>query len=768
MQIVLAWALYIVLGVACLALGWAWLAPGLPRRVRLLILVGAVALAVIALGVTSQIPHDYQVRDVAEYARGSIILNAEILVALVSLIAGLWAVGRRRVQNAGLFGAGVYLAGSGLVMYIILNGEANMQAAALVFVGSSLAVTAALRMVGRPRWVARLLGVAAGLAVALGVEALRGMGSRGDGPGAASRDVLALVAIASGLLLMGVYFFVRSQGRVLARPLGWAAAGIAVTGLLMALRGPGEWAPGPQATSTTLYGLPLTVLALAISLAIAEVPQDGRETKDYRRGTKDEGRPATANPARPSFVFRPSSFVRPQFALAGLLPFVVLAALWRPAPDPCASASYADTSPLTPAGAAWAIAPNPAAPRGSPDLAEFNKLCTYRTVSPGQIVYTIDQGCKWAQIDPNYPLVEASGVLRSIVLSSGDAPWIHTSHDLDLDMAVDPASAWLVFGSQGPGALLHVEAESGPFPAAYHPVEGDRLTVAGRWIFDCGHEPKTEIHPAAVVASEHEAWRGDVEGAAGAPRLVHVLRVWMNGAPGVVHVPLAPFNVQAGFPSEQGGQAGTPFVQVVAGDPGAVGWTISTGAGAQQASVHIMPPAAGNSAYFELLLGYQEVGPLPASGTPISYTVTFDSLEVHDDLHRAQRNTTGLPYGLAYPGLGFSGSGHWTMQLMVDHAWRSLLADVPVASGHTYPLLGIVPPVPVLAPSDERLSMAVTGYAENDPSDGVELASGIVDGPPELGWDAGSLAELCCDTPRSFTPQHGAWTLTYHVSRTTQ
>ena len=61
MQILLAWVLYVVLGVACLALGWAWLAPRLPRGVRLLVLVAAAALAVIALGVASQIPHDYQV-----------------------------------------------------------------------------------------------------------------------------------------------------------------------------------------------------------------------------------------------------------------------------------------------------------------------------------------------------------------------------------------------------------------------------------------------------------------------------------------------------------------------------------------------------------------------------------------------------------------------------------------------------------------------------------------------------------------------------------
>ena len=301
MQIVFAWTLYLVLGVACLVLGWGWLAPRLSRRLRLAILAGAAVLAVIALGGTSQIPHDYQTRDVAEYARGFLIVNAEMLVALAGLTAGLLAVGRRRVQNAALFGAGGYLVGTGLVLHILLNGEANMQAAALVFVGSSLATAAALRLVGRPRWVAQLLGLAAGLAVALGVEALRSVGSRGDGLGAASRDVVALVAIALGLLIMGAAYLVRSHGGTLARPLGWAALGIAATGLLIALRGPGEWAPRPLAGSTTLYGLPLTVLALAIGLAIADVPVHrttghGRPTTDSKY-TRNLRPPANGEPA---------------------------------------------------------------------------------------------------------------------------------------------------------------------------------------------------------------------------------------------------------------------------------------------------------------------------------------------------------------------------------------------------------------------------------------------------------------------------------------
>src|SRR5690349_21502654 len=56
----LAVGLYLGLGVTALALGWAWLAPRLPRRVRLTILMLAGALAVLALAVSAQVPHDYR------------------------------------------------------------------------------------------------------------------------------------------------------------------------------------------------------------------------------------------------------------------------------------------------------------------------------------------------------------------------------------------------------------------------------------------------------------------------------------------------------------------------------------------------------------------------------------------------------------------------------------------------------------------------------------------------------------------------------------
>ena len=457
--------------------------------------------------------------------------------------------------------------------------------------------------------------------------------------------------------------------------------------------------------------------------------------------------------------------------VSGLLLLLMLLFVWHPAAETCAAVPYLSSSALTPDMPAWAVAPNPSAMRGAPDVAAFNNLCAYHAPNAAQVIYTIYPSCKWAQIDPNYPLVQATGVLSATGLSSADSPWIHTSHDLLLDMVVDPASAWLVLGGGASREASRGGAGKrrgrGFTPATDRPWWlDDRRTIAGRWIFDCGHDPKTEIHPAAIVASEHEEWRADIAGGA---QQVEVLQVWMNAAPGAVHVPLAPFDMQADFPAPPAGQPLTPTVQVVAGTADSVRWTIDSGTetgSTAQAAVHITPPAPQGSAYFELLLGYDKAGAgaLPTSRQPVSYTVAFDDLAIHDDLRHAARNTSGVPMGLAFPSLGFAGSGRWIMQAIVNHNWRSLLDDAPVASGRTYSLAG-VPAVPILAPDDEHLNLAITGYAENDPSDGVELASGSVNGPLTLNWDAGPLAGMCCGTVHSFTPPSGAWTLSYHLQR---
>jgi hypothetical protein len=309
---------------------------------------------------------------------------------------------------------------------------------------------------------------------------------------------------------------------------------------------------------------------------------------------------------------------------------------------------------------------------------------------------------------------------------------------------------------------VHAELESARFPDDYRPVAGDRVTVAGRWIYDCGHDPKTEIHPAAVVATEHDEWREDAQGS---PKQDHVLQVWMNGSPGVVQVPLSPFTMSVGFPSPPAGQVATPVVSVASGKASDVRWTIHSGPGtgqAPRADVQFAAPPSGGSAYFEILLSYQQ--PTPSPPALASYTVAFDNLTVANNLKSAAGNTTGV-LDLGYPQLGFAGSGNWFMHAIVGRTWRTLLSNAAVEKGHSYSLAS-VPPVQILAPGAEHLSLSVLGFAENDPSTGVELASGVVDGASIAGRDAGALADLCCDKKQTFAAARGAWTISYHVSRT--
>ena len=369
-------------------------------------------------------------------------------------------------------------------------------------------------------------------------EALRGMGSRGDGPAAISHDVLPVVVVGAMLLVAGSYFL-RSQGRGLAGPFRWAGIASQVRRLSCSCAARVSGLPGPNAGSTTLYGLPLTLLVIAVSLVMR---------------TAQAPAPADTGGRRTGAALRALRLIVP---VSGLLLLLVLLFVWHPAAETCAAVSYLSSSALAPDTPAWATAPTPSAMRGAPDIAAFNGLCAYHAPNAAQVIYTIYPSCKWAQIDPDYPLVQATGILSETGISNADSPWIHTSHDLILDVMVDPASAWLVVGGGNAGRLLSAEAESGNFPTAYRPVVGDRVTIAGRWIFDCGHNPRTEIHPAAIVASEHEEWRADVAGGA---QQVNVLQVWMNGAPGVVDVPLAPFCVQAGFrpnPGEPGRPPGS-------------------------------------------------------------------------------------------------------------------------------------------------------------------------------------------------------------------
>jgi hypothetical protein len=99
----------------------------------------------------------------------------------------------------------------------------------------------------------------------------------------------------------------------------------------------------------------------------------------------------------------------------------------------------------------------------------------------------------------------ASGLLASRIASSDD-PITHRSLDTNIDVTVDPQYAFLTGTSRDSTpeqGTVHLERESGSYPRWARPQPGDRMQVAGSWVWDCDHYQgrgeKTEFHPFRVA-----------------------------------------------------------------------------------------------------------------------------------------------------------------------------------------------------------------------------------------------------------------------------
>jgi hypothetical protein len=115
------------------------------------------------------------------------------------------------------------------------------------------------------------------------------------------------------------------------------------------------------------------------------------------------------------------------------------------------------------------------------------------------------------------------GLLASRVATSDD-PITHRSFDLNVDVAVDPDTAFLTGASRdGTPAQdhLHLERESASTPTFVWPAPGDRISALGSWVWDCDHfsgkGEKTEFHPFRAVWLERSPGvartaRGETEG----------------------------------------------------------------------------------------------------------------------------------------------------------------------------------------------------------------------------------------------------------------
>ncbi|HET7760592.1 MAG TPA: hypothetical protein VFK62_11760 [Gaiellaceae bacterium] len=130
---------------------------------------------------------------------------------------------------------------------------------------------------------------------------------------------------------------------------------------------------------------------------------------------------------------------------------------------------------------------------------------------------------------PAPPLRRLDGVVSSpfdrelaVHPTPEDLPTIHRSYDLNFNVLPDPPDRTLLGGSAttktgnfaGHGestARVHVEREQGATPLFVWPEAGDRVSLVGSWIWDCGHwtggGEKTEIHPFdALWVDRREHW----------------------------------------------------------------------------------------------------------------------------------------------------------------------------------------------------------------------------------------------------------------------
>jgi hypothetical protein len=520
------------------------------------------------------------------------------------------------------------------------------------------------------------------------------------------------------------------------------------------LRIPRQAIPGFQT------GAPL-VLAVRVagSLALEKLPAAVRAGLDPRAEVRIAARwPAQLDPANPrSWGTVPT--------MAGGVPVAVLRA-----GAPASSALAANDLRLLARFGPW--------PQTGPGVTDFQTSCPtlkgtatiyvagieIKTIDlPDDLPYAFDRNLKWPMVDRDkHPMVTASGHLAGLELSTLDSPFIHTSHDLDMVLSTDDADAWLILDDARTSRELVLETENGGLPFYARPLPNEHVTVRGRWIFDCGHSPKTEVHPLPYFASDHKVV---LPTGFGSTQDVQLVRVRLTAHPGAFSYALEPFTFNVDLPRNStvswplsGGSE--RFVRVQTALGATVTWHAEPNS--TQLTVTVTPASAGTDGFVELLAGYIDSPQSPAevTGTQLvhgpdstmfekvfdTYTVTLEAIDITNDRKAELEKTAGI-----------RGSGKWHLDAIINGRWHGLLINQAVNTGDSLGLGG-VPPVATLP---GRLTLDVTGFVNNDPFDGLHLGTAAMN-----IYDLGDLKSLCCDTTRTFSPPPDGkpWRVRYHVS----
>jgi hypothetical protein len=120
---------------------------------------------------------------------------------------------------------------------------------------------------------------------------------------------------------------------------------------------------------------------------------------------------------------------------------------------------------------------------------------------------------EWVYVNRDPSIRMAAGIVRVAHASLQDAILQHRSFDFNANLVPDKPFQYLIAGSPGtnnfaPGGgeefgRLHFEWESATLPFFAWPTDGDRATLWGSWIWDCGHWTSVENNVGGVVTGEH-------------------------------------------------------------------------------------------------------------------------------------------------------------------------------------------------------------------------------------------------------------------------
>lgn len=132
----------------------------------------------------------------------------------------------------------------------------------------------------------------------------------------------------------------------------------------------------------------------------------------------------------------------------------------------------------------------------------------------------------------DYELLE--GAVSESRVSSADNNSNHESMDVNVFVRPDPPFRRILGTGQD---TVEFEWERDHFPELFRSTRGDRASLIGYWIYDCGHDNRTEIHPPVLVAA-HRPRAIAIPPSAGYGTNVHVpgivTELWINSDAGEI------------------------------------------------------------------------------------------------------------------------------------------------------------------------------------------------------------------------------------------